>query len=68
MGHPMGIELTHAGLLGYLANHYTTRGAHMLASGDLLSWISIEINMIWEPLIKKNFMKNTEGTKVKYLT
>ena len=27
MGHPMRIELTRAGLLVYLANHYTTRGA-----------------------------------------
>ena len=27
MGHPMRIELTRAGLLVYIANHYTTRGA-----------------------------------------
>ena len=27
MGHPMRIEFTRAGLLVYLANHYTTRGA-----------------------------------------
>ena len=27
MGHPMRIELTRVGLLVYLANHYTTRGA-----------------------------------------
>ena len=29
MGHPMRIELTRAGLLVYLANHYTTRGAQV---------------------------------------
>ena len=28
MGHPMRLELTLAGLLVKLANHYTTRGAH----------------------------------------
>ena len=27
MGHPMRIELTRAGLLVYIANHYTIRGA-----------------------------------------
>ena len=27
MGHPMRLELTLAGLLVKLANHYTTRGA-----------------------------------------
>ena len=31
MGHPMKIKLTHEGLLVYLANHYTTRGAQLLA-------------------------------------
>ena len=30
MGHPMRIELTLAGLLVKLANHYTTRGAQLL--------------------------------------
>ena len=29
MGHPMRIELTRVGLLVYLANHYTTRGAQI---------------------------------------
>ena len=31
MGHPMRIELTRVGLLVYLANHFTTRGAQSLA-------------------------------------
>ena len=30
MGHPMRLELTLAGLLVKLANHYTTRGARVL--------------------------------------
>ena len=38
MGHPMGIELTRAGLLVYLANHYTTRGDEHLR--DVLRWTS----------------------------
>ena len=29
MGPPMRIELTRVGLLVYLANHYTTRGAQV---------------------------------------
>ena len=35
MGRPMRIELTRVGLLVYLANHYTTRGARMATSRDL---------------------------------
>ena len=30
MGRPMRLELTRVGLLDYLANRYTTRGAHIL--------------------------------------
>ena len=33
MGHPMRIELTRAGLLVYLANHHTTRGALDIVAG-----------------------------------
>ncbi len=34
MGHPMRIELTRAGLLVYLANHYTTQGAPVTIASD----------------------------------
>ena len=36
MGHPMRLELTLAGLLVKLANHYTTRGAHATSLLDCL--------------------------------
>ena len=29
MGHPMRLELTRVGLLVKVANHYTTKGAHL---------------------------------------
>ena len=32
IGHPMRIEPTRVGLLVYLANRYTTKGAHMLTA------------------------------------
>ena len=34
IGHPMRIELTRVGLLVYLANRYTTKGAHMLTENN----------------------------------
>ena len=34
MVHPMRIELTRVGLLVYLANHYTTRGAPTMLEGE----------------------------------
>ena len=30
MGHPMRLKLTRVGLLVKVANHYTTKGAHIL--------------------------------------
>ena len=35
MGHSMRIELTRVGLLVYLANHYTTRGAPQISDVNI---------------------------------
>ena len=32
--------------------------AHLLSSSDLLGWLNIEIDKIWEPLIKMSRSKN----------
>ena len=39
MGHPMRLELTPAGLLVKLANHYTTRGAPLRFWMDTLNFL-----------------------------
>ena len=46
--HPMGIELTRVGLLFYLANHYTTRGAP-LPSVKCSAWVAISKDGIIGP-------------------
>ena len=45
MGHPMRLELTLAGLLVKLANHYTTRGAHLAGAVEYVDCVPAE-NMI----------------------
>ena len=55
MGHPMRLELTLAGLLVKLANHYTTRGAQY--SNQMVEEISLGLQETWrlgkEKLVKK---------------
>ena len=50
MGHPMRIELTRVGLLIYLANHYTTRGAKWQSVSCLCDRITYMGVYIYQPL------------------
>ena len=44
MGHPKRLELTLAGLLVKLANHYTTRGAQIVWNGTDWSFNCVKTN------------------------
>ena len=67
MGHPMRIELTRVGLLVYLANHYTTRGAPVTLGKSwqlfclflLLNGISTFLGYL---MPRQSFYKNSSGS------